>query len=186
MTASLSKPVSGQLLPNDKRMRLLEASIKRYQYRADALIEVLHTAQELFGYLEPDLLLNIAHRLQLPPSHVYGVATFYHFFSLTPKGAHTCVVCMGTACYVKGAAQLLSCLERTMTIKAGETTPDDQFSLMTARCLGACGVAPVIVLDDQLEGHQTCELAIERLTFCLSGEDEKSEPVATTLESAQG
>lgn len=147
----------------DKRLRLLEATMKRHQYRADALIEVLHRAQELFGYLDINLLQHIAQRLKLPPSQVYGVATFYHFFSLAPKGVHSCVVCMGTACYVKQAAQLLSFLEETTGINAGETTSDGQLSLMTARCLGACGIAPAVVFDDQLEGHQTVESVGERL-----------------------
>lgn len=144
--------------------------MKRHQYRPDALIEVLHRAQELFGYLDINLLLHIAHRLKLPPSQVYGVATFYHFFSLAPKGAHSCVVCMGTACYVKQAAQLLSFLEKTTGIKAGETTSDGQLSLMTARCLGACGIAPTVVFDEQLEGNQTVESVAERLNTCLGVE----------------
>ena len=88
----------------DNRFKLLEATMKKHQYRPDALIEVLHRAQELFGYLSTDLLLFIANSLHLPPSRVYGVATFYHFFSLAPKGEHSCVVCLGTACYVRGAA----------------------------------------------------------------------------------
>ena len=86
--------------------------MKRHQFQPDALIEVLHTAQELFGYLEHDLLLYVAHGLKLPPSRVYGVATFYHFFTFSRKGEHTCVVCMGTACYVKGADALLAAVER--------------------------------------------------------------------------
>ena len=153
----------------DKRLHLLEATMKRHQYRSDALIEVLHRAQELFGYLDLSLLSHIAHRLKLPPSQVYGVATFYHFFSLAPKGTHTCIVCMGTACYVKHADQLLSFLEKKTGIQAGETTPDGQFSLMTARCLGACGIAPAVVIDDQLEGNQTLETVTSRLNTCLSG-----------------
>src|SRR5919108_1053330 len=84
----------------DNRFKLLEATMKRHQYQPDALIEVLHKAQELFGYLSTDLLLYVAHSLKLPPSRAYGVATFYHFFSLAPKGEHTCAVCLGTACYV--------------------------------------------------------------------------------------
>lgn len=83
----------------DKRFKILDATMKRHQYQQDALIEVLHKAQELFGYLENDLLHYIAQSLKLAPSRVYGVATFYHLFSLAPKGAHTCVVCTGTACY---------------------------------------------------------------------------------------
>ena len=94
----------------DKRFKILEAHMKKHQFKQDALIEVLHKAQELFGYLEDDLLLFVAYRLKLPASRVYGVATFYHFFTLKPHGKHTCVVCMGTACYVKiGRA---SCRER--------------------------------------------------------------------------
>ena len=147
----------------DNRFKLLEATMKRHQYQPDALIEVLHRAQELFGYLAPDLLLYIAHSLKLPPSRVYGVATFYHFFSLAPQGEHSCVVCMGTACYVKGAATLLSEAEQEARIAVGETTPDGQISLMTARCIGACGIAPAVVYDGNVAGHQTIEDVIERL-----------------------
>ena len=151
----------------DKRFRMLTATMKRYQYAPDALIEVLHQAQELFGYLEEDLLFYIAHSLKLPPSRVYGVATFYHFFSLKQKGAHTCVVCMGTACYVKGSANLLSTLEREYRVKAGETTSNNQLSLVTARCLGACGIAPAVVVDGNVEGHQTTESVVNRVEECL-------------------
>ena len=137
----------------DKRFKLLEAAMKRHRYQPDALIEVLHTAQELFGWLELDLLFYIAHSLKLPPSRVYGVATFYHFFSLKPKGEHTCVICMGTACYVKGADGLLADAEKLTATKAGETTPDGKVSLATARCLGACGIAPAVVMDGTVRGH---------------------------------
>jgi bidirectional [NiFe] hydrogenase diaphorase subunit len=148
----------------DRRFKLLDAAMKRHQYQQDALIEILHTAQELFGYLDTELLRYISHHLKLPPSRVYGVATFYHLFSLTPKGAHTCVVCTGTACYVKGAAAI----EQITHIHAGETTPDNLVSLMTARCLGACGIAPAVVIDGNVEGHQTPELVRERLQQFVS------------------
>jgi bidirectional [NiFe] hydrogenase diaphorase subunit len=124
---------------------------------------VLHTAQELFGYLQPDLLFYIAQGLKLPPSRVYGVATFYHFFSFAPKGKHTCVVCTGTACYVKGADLLLATLERQLGTVAGKTTPDGEVSLMTARCLGACGLAPVVVYDGDVAGGQTPDAVAERM-----------------------
>jgi bidirectional [NiFe] hydrogenase diaphorase subunit len=139
----------------DKRFKVLEVAMKRHQFRHDALIEVLHTAQELFGYLEDDLLYFIAQRLKLPPSRVYGVATFYHFFTLKPKGRHTCVVCTGTACYVKGADAILAAVKEEARIGPGETTDDGEVSLLTARCLGACGNAPVIVMDGAVLGHQT-------------------------------
>jgi bidirectional [NiFe] hydrogenase diaphorase subunit len=147
----------------DNRFKLLEATMKKHHYQPHALIEVLHKAQELFGFLEADLLLMIAHKLKLPPSRVYGVATFYHFFSLAPKGNHTCVVCLGTACYVKGAATILAAAEQHTGIHAGETTIDNQISLLTARCLGACGIAPAVVFDGSVAGHQTVEAVTKQL-----------------------
>jgi bidirectional [NiFe] hydrogenase diaphorase subunit len=145
----------------DKRFKILEAHMKKHQFKHDALIEVLHKAQELFGYLEDDLLLFIAHKLKLPTSRVYGVATFYHFFTLKPKGQHTCVVCMGTACYVKGADKVLAAVEEKAGIKAGETTPDNRLSLLTARCIGACGIAPAVVYDGTVTPRQAPATALE-------------------------
>jgi bidirectional [NiFe] hydrogenase diaphorase subunit len=142
-------------LAADNRQKMLAAAMKRHQYQADALIEVLHTAQELYGYLDPELLVYIAQGLKLPPSRVYGVATFYHFFSLKPKGRHTCVVCMGTACYVKGAATLVKTIEDYAKVRSGETRSDGSMSLIQARCIGACGIAPAVVLDGVVVGHQT-------------------------------
>jgi bidirectional [NiFe] hydrogenase diaphorase subunit len=139
----------------DKRFKLLEVAMRKHQFRPDALIEVLHAAQQLFGYLELDLLLFIARHLRLPPSRVYGVATFYHFFTLKPKGRHTCVVCTGTACYVKGADGLLAAVKRQTGVGPGETTADGNLSVLTARCLGACGIAPAVVLDGAVKGHET-------------------------------
>jgi len=152
----------------DNRQKMLEATMKRYQYQPDALIEVLHTAQELYGFLDLDLLTKVAVDLKLPPSHVYGVATFYHFFSLKPKGEHTCVVCMGTACYVKGAAAILSALEAEAGIKSGETTPDNKVSIVTARCLGACGIAPAVVFDGTVGGFATPESAAAKVKEWLA------------------
>ncbi|XGV97915.1 MAG: bidirectional hydrogenase complex protein HoxE [Leptolyngbya sp. BL-A-14] len=159
---------------DDRRFKLLDATMKRHQYQQNALIEILHKAQELFGYLENDLLLYISHSLKLPPSKVYGVATFYHLFSLAPKGMHRCVVCTGTACYVKGAAALLAAIEQSAQIQVGETTPDNQLSLSTARCLGACGIAPAVVFDEVVCGHQTPELVRDRVKEYLGRIAEKS------------
>ena len=108
----------------DKRFKVLDITMKRSQYRQDALIEVLHKAQEAFGYLEKDVILYIAHSLKLPPSRVYGVATFYHLFSLKPAGKHTCIICLGTACYVKGGGDIITDMENHLGIGIGETTPD--------------------------------------------------------------
>jgi bidirectional [NiFe] hydrogenase diaphorase subunit len=147
----------------DKRFKILEAHMKKHPFKQDALIEVLHKAQELFGFLEDDLLLFVAHKLKLPASRVYGVATFYHFFTLKPKGQHTCVVCMGTACYVRGADKVLASIEQAAGIKAGETTADNQLSLLTARCIGACGIAPAVVYDGTVTARQTSETALEKV-----------------------
>ncbi|MBD2141766.1 bidirectional hydrogenase complex protein HoxE [Anabaena sp. FACHB-1250] len=157
MRTAVSSPVG------DKRLKILDATIKRHQYQQDALIEILHRASELFGYLETDLLLYISHTLKLPPSQVYGVATFYHLFSLAPKGVHNCVVCTGTACYVKNSQKILTQVEQLTQIHPGETTIDGQISLMTARCLGACGVAPAVVLDGVVLGNQTPESVCEKV-----------------------
>ena len=159
-----SAPRQGAGHPSgDKRFKLLEVTMKRHQYRQDALIEVLHAAQELFGYLDHDLLYFVARQLKLPPSKVYGVATFYHFFSLKPPGRHTCVVCMGTACYVKGADVILAAVEKEAGVRAGETTPDGRLSLLTARCLGACGIAPAVVVDGAVRGHESAESLLREM-----------------------
>jgi bidirectional [NiFe] hydrogenase diaphorase subunit len=147
----------------DRRFKSLDMTMKRHQYKSDALIEVLHKAQESFGYLEEDVLIYIARGLKLPLSRVYGVATFYHLFSLKPSGAHTCVVCLGTACYVKGSDKLITALEADLGIQVGETTADGQVSLAAARCLGACGIAPAMVVDGVVSGKQTPESALDKV-----------------------
>jgi len=158
-TSTPQAPTGGAKAPaaGDNRLKILEATMKRHQHRPDALIEVLHKAQELYGYLTPDLLSSVAHTLHLPPSRVYGVATFYHFFSLAPPGEHTCTVCLGTACYVKGAAAILATLEQDSGIRAGSTSVDGKLSILTVRCLGACGIAPAVVLDGDVIGHADSE-----------------------------
>lgn len=147
----------------DKRFKMLDTAMGRQQYQQDSLIEVLHKAQELFGYLDHDVLFYVARGLKLPPSRVYGVATFYHLFSLKPVGVHTCVVCLGTACFVKGAGELLAAVENCAGIKAGGTTPDGQLSLLTARCIGSCGIAPAVVYDRTTAGHQTVEQVLQHV-----------------------
>lgn len=152
----------------DSRFRILEVFAKRHGCRQDALIEILHKAQELFGFLDDDLLLFIARTLKLPPSRVYGVATFYHHFTLTPQGEHTCVVCMGTACYVKGADRLLAAVEKAAGVQAGETTADAKLSLLTARCIGACGIAPAVVYDGEVTPRQTPPEVVKRIQAWLN------------------
>jgi bidirectional [NiFe] hydrogenase diaphorase subunit len=150
--------------PNDdKRWRIVEGTMRRHGYQSHALIEVLHTVQDCFGYLDDVALRWVARSLRVPYSKVYGVATFYHFFSLKPQGAHTCVVCTGTACYIKGATALLNAVEAAAKIKPGETTDNKQVSLMTARCVGTCGLAPVVVLDGEITGKVSPQQVSERI-----------------------
>jgi bidirectional [NiFe] hydrogenase diaphorase subunit len=165
---------SAKGLAADNRQKMLAAAMKRHQYQADALIEVLHTAQELYGYLDPELLVYIAQGLKLPPSRVYGVATFYHFFSLKPKGKHTCVVCMGTACYVKGAATLVKTIEDYAKVRSGETRSDGSMSLIQARCIGACGIAPAVVLDGSVVGNQTPDSVVNHVKGWLENGSDRT------------
>lgn len=153
----------------DARFKLIDRALKRFQYQQDALIEVLHIAQEAFGYLDEGLLVYVARQLKLPPSWVYGVATFYHFFSLNPQGEHSCIVCMGTACYVKRAAEIVALLQKEFGIQPGETTPDGQFTLSEARCLGSCGLAPVLVLDGEVLGRDTPQTFLEQVKAVING-----------------
>jgi bidirectional [NiFe] hydrogenase diaphorase subunit len=147
----------------DHRYDLVDRALKRNQYQQHALIEVLHTAQEAFGYLAEDLLVYIARQLKLPLSWVYGVATFYHFFSLKPQGEHSCIVCMGTACYVKRAAEILAALKTEFQLEPGQTTSNGKLSLATARCLGSCGFAPAVVLDGSVLGLENPETTLLRV-----------------------
>ena len=151
----------------EKKLKLLETVMKRHQYQHQyqqhALIEVLHAAQQLFGSLEVDVLYFVARHLKLSPSKVYGVATFYHFFTLKPQGEHACVVCTGTACYVKGADGLVRAVEREARIKVGETTANKKLSFLTARCLGSCGIAPAAVLDNTVKGMVTPTALLEQV-----------------------
>lgn len=158
----------------DARFKLIDRTLKRFQYQQDALIEVLHTAQEAFGYLEKDLLIYVAHQLKLPLSWVYGVATFYHFFSLEPQGEHNCIVCMGTACYVKRAAEISTALQQAYDLEPGQTTEDGLFSLTSARCLGSCGLAPVLVLDGEVLGRETPATALAKVRDKLGARADRS------------
>lgn len=148
---------------DDRRWRRVGATMRRHGHEAHALIETLHTVQESFGYLDEEALQYVAASLRVPLSAVYGVATFYHFFTLKPQGEHTCVVCKGTACYIKGAPGILTAIEEAFGIKPGETTLDNQLSLLTARCLGACGLAPAVVFDGEVAGNMLPSEVVERI-----------------------
>ncbi len=156
---------------DDPRRKVVEQALKRCQYRPDALIEVLHVAQEAYGFLGDDLLADIARQLKLPESQVFGVATFYHAFMLRPKGAHTCVVCTGTACYVKGSGEIIKTLETAYGIHAGQTTTDGRLSLGTARCLGICSMAPLLMVDSKVLAKESVAGVAEHVEEALGNGD---------------
>ncbi len=122
------------------------------------LIRVLHRAQGIFGYLPKEVQVHVAKRLDVPVSKVYGVVSFYSFFTMNPKGKYDVSVCLGTACYVRGADKLLEALTKKIGIGVGETTEDAKFSLRTLRCVGACGLAPVVMINDKVYGRCTPDM----------------------------
>ena len=128
-----------------------------------ALITVLHHAQELYGYLPHDLQQHIAFKLNVPSSQVYGVVSFYTFFTMTPRGKHSINVCMGTACFVGGSEAVLREFERQLNVTNGETTEDNVFTLGQVRCVGACGLAPVVMVDDRVYARVTPQMVTQIL-----------------------
>ncbi len=152
----------------DNRYKIVDQAMKKLGYEKSALLEVLHVAQETFGYLDKDALKFIAKRLKAPYSKVYGVATFYHRFTLKPQGKHTVVVCLGTACYIKGSKEILKALENRFAIKVSQTTNDNLVSLLSARCVGSCSIAPVMVCDNKTYGKLTLENTLEQMEEMLS------------------
>lgn len=148
---------------DDKRWRIVNATMRRHGYEPNALIETLHKVQESFAFIDDTALQYVSKSLRVPLSQAYGVATFYHFFSLKPKGKHSCVVCTGTACYIKGAQELLDGLGESFGIEAGETTTDNELSLMTARCIGSCGLAPAAVIDNETVPQLTSEKLVSEI-----------------------
>jgi bidirectional [NiFe] hydrogenase diaphorase subunit len=162
---------------NDKRWRLVDATMRRHGHSANGLIETLHTVQESFGFLEEASLKYVGQSLTVPLSKVYGVATFYHLFTLKPQGKHTCVICLGTACYIKGTAGILDRIDEVFGVKAGETTKDNQLSVLTARCVGSCGLAPAVVFDGEVKGKQTADQTVATIQSLLA--ESKTEVLAS-------
>jgi bidirectional [NiFe] hydrogenase diaphorase subunit len=160
MTASLARPSAPS---SDKRWKIVDATMRRVGQNPRGLIETLHTVQEAFGYLDETALRYVAVSLRVPLSRAFGVATFYHFFTLKPAGDHTCVICLGTACYIKGAPQLVDMVKQTLGIAPGETTPDRKVSLLSARCIGSCGLAPAVVYDSEIAGKVTSDQLRQQL-----------------------
>ena len=131
----------------------LDDYIDNLPYKKENLIGILHYAQEIYGYLPDNVQWHIAQKLDIPSAKVYGVVSFYSFFTMIPRGEHVVNVCMGTACFVRGGDKLKDELENQLKIKAGETTPDNLFTLETLRCVGACGLAPVMIVDGKVHGR---------------------------------
>jgi NADH:ubiquinone oxidoreductase subunit E len=136
----------------DHRHEALEQLLVEFKDTNGPLIQVLHRAQALLGYLPDDVQRTVAERLNLPLSTVRGVVTFYNFFRTTPRGEHVISICTGTACHVKGAQRVIDILTETLEIGLGETTPDGRFTLQGVRCIGACGLAPAIMIGDEVYG----------------------------------
>jgi bidirectional [NiFe] hydrogenase diaphorase subunit len=157
------------MLQNDKRLPLLEKTIREHGYQKSSLLEILHRAQELYGYIDKDLLTYVAESLGLPPSHVYGVAAFYNFFRLKKPGEHIVTSCLGTACFVKGSEEIIGAVEREFKVERGKSTADGRLSLFITRCIGACAMAPTVVVDDEVIAKATKEHVIERVKTLLEG-----------------
>lgn len=152
----------------DPRWLAVESRIRRLGGRPDGLIEVLHAAQDAFGYLDRDALAYVGAALHVPLSKVLGVATFYSYFTLRPAGEHTCVVCTGTVCYLDGAAGLLDAIEAEFGVGPGETTADGRLSTLTVRCVGSCSLAPLVVVDGETSGPLTTAGVVTRLRETLA------------------
>lgn len=162
-TRSSTAQAESSKTTEDRRWRFVNRTMRLHGHAPHALIETLHAVQEHFGYLDADALHHVAEALRVPLSRVYGVATFYHYFTLKPPGEHTCVVCKGTACYIGGASGILDAIDQNVGVKPGETTPDGKVSLLTARCLGSCGLAPAVVFDGEICGRVSSKAVLERI-----------------------
>ncbi len=167
--AGVSDRQQGDHPSGDNRFDLVDKHLKRGRYAQDQLIETLHVAQDVFGYLSEDILSYVARALRLPPSMVYGVATFYQLFTFDPPGDHSCTICTGTACFVKGADNIVQGVATAYDVPAGQTSEDRKLTLKTARCLGSCGLAPVVVFDGQVLGHQNTESTLELVGAAVGG-----------------
>lgn len=139
----------------DSMFQELEQYINALPEKNGMLIAVLHKAQEIFGYLPREVQVFVGKKLQIPVSQVYGVVSFYSFFTMKPKGQYPVAICLGTACYVRGADKILDYFKRELNINVGETTPDGKFSLDALRCVGACGLAPVVLVGEKVYGRIT-------------------------------
>lgn len=149
---------------NAYQFEKLDEILKKYQGVKGALIPVLQDAQQAYGYLPKEVIQNIAEKMNIPVSQIYGVVTFYSQFHLKPRGKNIIRVCLGTACHVRGGKAVLTAIEDALKIKAGGTTSDLLFTLETVACIGACGLAPVLMINDDTHGRLTPEATTEILS----------------------
>ena len=140
---------------SESKINFIKEVCKSYDNKPGEVINVLHKVQGEFGYLPAEVQELVAKELNIPVSRVYGIVSFYSFFTMTPKGQYPISVCLGTACYVRGAEKVLDELKRQLGIGVGEVTPDGKFSLTCLRCVGACGLAPVIEVGEKVYGRMT-------------------------------
>ena len=152
MSVSEKSKANKYNLDNDK-LKKLEEYIDNLEEKEGSLINVLHEAQDIFGYLSQDLQLFISRKLNITAAKVFGVVTFYSYFTMEPRGKHLINVCLGTACFVKGADKILNEFKAQLNIKDGDSTEDGLFTINTLRCVGACGLAPVVIVDGKVYGR---------------------------------
>lgn len=150
-------------IPDNAQYRELKRFIDENRNVPGPLIQVLHRAQKIFGYLPIEVQHFVARELQVPHAKVYGVVTFYNFFRTEPIGDHIVNLCLGTACHVKGASDIIKALEKSLGVRIGGTTPDRFYTLSTARCFGACGLAPVMMIDDEVFGRLNAQKTVQIL-----------------------
>ncbi|MFA7074721.1 MAG: NAD(P)H-dependent oxidoreductase subunit E [Endomicrobiaceae bacterium] len=157
----------------NKQVKNFIAEILKKDRPDSHLITVLHKAQELNGYLSRDIMNLVSEEMNIPSSTIWGVATFYHYFKLNPIGKYNISVCLGTACYVKGASEILETLKEELGIGIGETTEDMLFSIHEARCIGACGLAPVVMINDKIYGELTPKKITDIINLLRKQEETK-------------
>ncbi|MCL5254783.1 MAG: NAD(P)H-dependent oxidoreductase subunit E [Gammaproteobacteria bacterium] len=153
---------------DDRRWKIVDATMRRHGYSSEAVIETLHTIQESFGNVDEAALAYVSSSLNVPPSKVFGVATFYSHFNMIPLGEHVISVCTGTACYVKGSGEVVEWIKQEYGLEPGQTTPDNKLTFMVARCVGACGLAPVLILDGEVVGKLSVDDMKKRIKEWMS------------------
>jgi bidirectional [NiFe] hydrogenase diaphorase subunit len=160
-----AKPVP----PNDdKRWKLVDATMRSTGQDSHALIETLHAVQEAFGHLDENALRYVALSLRVPFSRVYGVATFYHYFTLRPAGNHACTICTGTSCHIKGSAALLATAKEVLGVRSDKASPGTGISLLSERCIGPCALGPVAVYDGEIKAAEDTAALRRRLKDWIS------------------